>query len=594
MKTKLITICILTCVLFCSTSAFARRVYVKLASDATAWSHITEDNDHKIITIPGGSTDFTQHVLIQLQQFDEVWVAKGVYTNTGKLTLYNDENLGLVYGNITLYGGFAGTETNPSQRALFDKDENGLIEPWEFVNETNFRGAGNSSANASNFQMIHLGQNSVLDGVTISDNYYTATNVASGGVIATSATIRKCIVRDLTTAFPGNTTFGGGFYVTGGHVESCLFETCAAIAGNDESDLYCYGGALNAYGFQDNQPGTPTGSIRNSVIRNCRAGKGNNRGRGGAIFGKNGLIIENCVMYNNIATLHGGAFFFHNNGDANKHVNRLINCTVVNNCSMDANSRSACFADCDYAEFYNCVFWGNPNTDYPQTADAYVNTFRLRANNASVTAYPFIDGFAFNGTIQNSNANKNAGLNPITLNTPIVGGFDAAAGGVDPKFTNPTPFQGLALNAADLSDIRKANFTLQAGSPLIDAGVNAPTNQTTGYDVASLPASFSGTDIRGAVRNIGAKFDIGAYEFGAQTGVPGLNKTSYRMYANNSILTVSNLDAPASINIYAANGVLISSVKTSASSVNLPLQNKGFYIVILNINNNSYSQKIIN
>ena len=112
--------------LLCSANAFARRVYVRLASDATAWSHVTTDFDNVLVTLPEGSTDFAKDALIYLRPGDEVWVAKGVYENSATVTLLNDENAGLQYGNIQLYGGFAGTETDVNQRAVTDKDGNGL------------------------------------------------------------------------------------------------------------------------------------------------------------------------------------------------------------------------------------------------------------------------------------------------------------------------------------------------------------------------------------------------------------------------------------------------------------------------------------
>lgn len=571
----------------------ARQVYVKLNGDMLAWQHVTEDANTLIITLPENSSDFIENVLLQLQSFDEVWVAKGIYLNSNKLTLRNDENTGLRYGNISIYGGFEGTETSPDQRILHDKDGNGIVEPWEFLHETNFRGAGNSADHASSFQLIHLDSNSILDGVTISDNYHTASRDASGGTVGTSGTIRNCIIRDVTTAFGGGTIYGGGLYVAGGTVDACLFETCASIVGDDTSENFCYGGAIQAYGIGDNTAGTPTGSIKNSVIRNCKAGQGANKGRGGAIFGKGGLIVENCVMYNNAATLNGGAFYFHNNGDANKHVNRIIGCTVVNNCSLDAGSQAACFAECDYAEFYNSVFWGNSASDYPQSAADYNNTVRFRNNNTSVTAYPFIDGFAYNGTIRNEDANKNASFNPILLTNPIVGGYDVEAGGVDPKFSNPSPFQGLALNAADLADIRIANFTLLEGSPLIDAGVNAPTNKNNGYDIASLAASFLEKDIIGNNRNQKEKFDIGAYQYGSQSGVNTLENTKYTLYVNNGCLSVLGLDAPATVNVYSVNGVLLYRTISNTTEVEIPLDHKGLYVVSLHINNTNYNKKVI-
>jgi len=47
-----------------------------------------------------------------------------------------DSNFSYPVGRDFVQGGFAGNETNIEQRAKFDKDGNGKIEAWEFINET--------------------------------------------------------------------------------------------------------------------------------------------------------------------------------------------------------------------------------------------------------------------------------------------------------------------------------------------------------------------------------------------------------------------------------------------------------------------------
>ena len=261
MKQSTIIPGVLLCATLFSTQAADRRVYVKLYADNTAWTHVTADDNQVIITLPEGSTDFATHVLPQLQAGDEVWVAKGVYENTAALTLMNNEEKGWAWGNITLYGGFAGAEDEVNQRVVTDKDGNGLAEPWELANETNFKGKGNNAENASGFQLIHLGTGTVMDGVTLSDNYYKA-NQAAGGVVEKGALLRNSILRDLTAEGTG-TVNGGGLYVTAGGSESCLFENCEATGSNTS-----FGGALLIYGMADNVSDTPSGYMCNSVIFN--------------------------------------------------------------------------------------------------------------------------------------------------------------------------------------------------------------------------------------------------------------------------------------------------------------------------------------
>ena len=103
MRTKLITL-VLAGMTFIATDSFARKVYVKLGTDTQAWSNVVEDNDNVVITLPSGSSDFVLNVIDQLQEGDEVWVAKGVYENSATMILNADNNR----TDVTLYGGFIG------------------------------------------------------------------------------------------------------------------------------------------------------------------------------------------------------------------------------------------------------------------------------------------------------------------------------------------------------------------------------------------------------------------------------------------------------------------------------------------------------
>ena len=57
---------------------------------------------------------------------DNVFVKAGIYSFSAALWT-NDRNF---------YGGFAGTEALPSDRQKSDLDNNGIVEPWEFSNQT--------------------------------------------------------------------------------------------------------------------------------------------------------------------------------------------------------------------------------------------------------------------------------------------------------------------------------------------------------------------------------------------------------------------------------------------------------------------------
>lgn len=570
MKKLFFTFILFVVIASLTTTTKARNVYVKLYADEFAWSDIQQDPDNVVIILPEGSTDFVGDVLPQLLPDDVVWVAKGEYINSSKLTLQSKD--GLNYGNIKIYGGFMGDETLAIERAKEDLDGNGFVESWEFSNETNFKGVGNVQANATNWQLIQIDNNSFIDGITLSDHYFNG-NQAAGGVVELSATIKNCIIRDVTAEGSG-TVNGGGLYVTGGQVESCLFESCVATGSGTS-----FGGGLLIFGIKDNTAGEPTGYIKNSMIRNCASTTSGNTARAGGVFGKGGVTIENCVIYNNYAKSNGGAFYFHNNGDGNKHVNRVIGTTIANNQS-DANPL---FPECYFLEIYNTISWGNARND-----NTYVNAFRQKSGNSSSTAYPYMDGFAYHGTMQDYQ-NKNSSMTPIIVTGAIN---DSSEDSNNPSFVRPTTFHGIATTNEKLDEIRKANWFILKDSPLINAGVDSPTNQLGGYDQASLLITFSSNDINGTQRN---NTDIGAYEYekGIYSSLERESTAEYKIHVIDNKIMIKNLTEQAEVSLYSINGVKLFNTVSSQEYISIPISNKGVYIVLISENNQKVTKKII-
>ena len=501
MRTKLITL-VLAGMTFIATDSFARKVYVKLGTDTQAWSNVVEDNDNVVITLPSGSSDFVLNVIDQLQEGDEVWVAKGVYENSATMILNADNNR----TDVTLYGGFIGTETSIEQRVKSDVDGNGIVEPWEFTNVTNFKGKGSADDASSTFVMLSMQSGTTVDGVTISDNYYTG-QTASGGSIGGSGTVRNTIFRNLVTEnkTDGKNITGGGIYISGGHVDGCLIESCAAIQTANNGGQNQGGGVL-IYGVSDNNCGirTPSGYLKNSIIRNCKS-EGGSKPMGAAIFYKNGAIVENCVIANNASTRGAngtkdgqGVIQGHTKGDATYEVNRFINCTIVNNVA----DIYTIFFEAACTEVYNCICWGNTTggKDYPTQDSDYNNNIRWAAeSNVKSGTYPYVESFAYNSAGIYNIASVQNTYSPILLSFPLVEGTSETEG-ENPEFVNPTIYPGLAITDEDMDNIRKANWSLKEGSPLINAGVNTPNNMGEFVANATLPASLPEMDLLGKVR----------------------------------------------------------------------------------------------
>ncbi len=593
MRTKLITL-VLAGMTFIATDSFARKVYVKLGTDTQAWSNVVEDKDNVVITLPSGSSDFVLNVIDQLQEGDEVWVAKGVYENSATMILNADNNR----TDVTLYGGFIGTETSIEQRVKSDVDGNGIVEPWEFTNVTNFKGKGSADDASSTFVMLSMQSGTTVDGVTISDNYYTG-QTASGGSIGGSGTVRNTIFRNLVTEnkTDGKNITGGGIYISGGHVDGCLIESCAAIQTANNGGQNQGGGVL-IYGVSDNNCGirTPSGYLKNSIIRNCKS-EGGSKPMGAAIFYKNGAIVENCVIANNASTRGAngtkdgqGVIQGHTKGDATYEVNRFINCTIVNNVA----DIYTIFFEAACTEVYNCICWGNTTggKDYPTQDSDYNNNIRWAAeSNVKSGTYPYVESFAYNSAGIYNIASVQNTYSPILLSFPLVEGTSETEG-ENPEFVNPTIYPGLAITDEDMDNIRKANWSLKEGSPLINAGVNTPNNMGEFVANATLPASLPEMDLLGKVR-VG-NFDLGAYEFGAVSGIrKSTIDTTCRIFSNEGALQILGLNDVAIVQIYALDGALVYNATIDTENVVLPMSLKGCYVVKVQDVNGVYGQKVI-
>jgi hypothetical protein len=127
------------------------------------------------------------------------------------------------------------------------------------------------------------------------------------------------------------------------------------------------------------------------------------------------------------------------------------------------------------------LVWGNRGyggirADYGAfNSKIYNNTSYANTGNG------ILIGSGSNGTeIMNNLTFNNAIANLSNGGTATVSQFNLT--GIDPKFVNPSAL----------------DFSLQAGSPAIDAGAVLPTITS---------------DILGAPRPVGPRFDIGAFEY---------------------------------------------------------------------------------
>jgi hypothetical protein len=210
-----------------------------------------------------------------------IWIAKGTYSPNAPLSMKN---------NIAIYGGFAGTESQLSERNFI-------------LNRTIISG-GNARLVFSNSS---LNETAVLDGCTIS-NGYSGYDYESGGMANFGAhvTIRNCV-------FSNNIAenYGAAMMNSRSHpnISNCVF------TGNEAKN--------NSGGALYNDHSSP-------IINNCVFTGNKSIALGGAIHTVSvstsryaDPVINNCVFVGNYAGDNGGAMSFY------KYSRPVITNTIV-------------------------------------------------------------------------------------------------------------------------------------------------------------------------------------------------------------------------------------------------------------------------
>ena len=274
----------------------------------------------------------------------------------------------------------------------------------------------------------------LFDGLTLQNAEYSSSGSAL--YVRGNMTVNNCIIRNCHSM-----SSGGAIYVDDitserpATISNCLFELCLADGG---------GGAVYNKGAL----------IDNCIFRGCE-------GVYATIYNKSG-IIQNCVFYNNAAA-EGS---WPNSGGVYNPGGKIINCTFANNWG---SQYAGIHSD---NEVYNSVMWGNKSED----------GFADPAN--------YIAGSPSSHNIADQGFNASPFLS-LTLNAD-----NSADDG--PHFVAPTSFVGLPKTPAQIAEMQSADWSLEAGSFLIDKGLAA---KAPAYDLA------------GVARPKGAGVDVGAYEY---------------------------------------------------------------------------------
>lgn len=327
---------------------------------------------------------------------DEIWVAKGTYYPTRLTDIENVRSKTFkLRDGVHLYGGFAENEAEISERVTSDKDNNGIIEAWEFVNETILSGdidhtdgkEGNSYCVVT--CLYEFKRETVFDGFTVTEggvnNRSKSVVISSseqgcgGGIYAYGKiTVSRCVVTK------NSAKYGSGIYNDAGTVEQCLvFDNDYSV--DNREGVITNGVFGNGGGIYNDK-----GIVKNCIIKrnalSCYANSySNGAAMGGGIYNYAG-IVANCCVYNNYADASGKTFSrcggVYNYGyvsSGKTYTATLYNSTIVNNRGGYSENN---LTNSDNTLTYNTI--------YEQFVDNFVNydgnDFRLKSTSEYIDA----------------------------------------------------------------------------------------------------------------------------------------------------------------------------------------------------------------
>jgi len=340
---------------------------------------------------------------------DVFWVAAGKYrpSDSNRIVSF------ALKSGVSLYGGFAGNETELHQRD-WSANITVLTGDLDFNDTTDANGVTltaddiNSNGNGNSYSVllaVNVSNAAVLDGFVITGGNADGNSEPlnqGGGMYAVNS---SAVIRN--SSFIGNfaDSRGGGIFgsISGSRVTNCYFSGNTSGRGGGMHLVDSDEMVLEDCTFSDNLGLYRAGglSLRNSDVRvssstfsGNRAFDGMSWGDGGGLFTElSSPVLTNCTFSGNRAYYGGGMY---NDGQAAK----VINCTFSGN-AADVGSGLRVYNGTP--EVKNCIFWndGGGNEIVENSAVAVVTRSVVRggfpSGSSIITADPKLGPLADNG-----------------------------------------------------------------------------------------------------------------------------------------------------------------------------------------------------
>ena len=251
----------------------------------------------------------------------EVWVAEGTYYGM------NGESAFTMVDGVNVYGGFAGTETELSQRDINNhptvldgqNSRRVLYQPVSFDDQTVWDGFTIQNGNVSNF----------------SGNSYN--NYGGGAFIRNKGVLRNCRIIN-NAAYCGGGVYGSASssYNSGAALEACTISH--NTSSNSGAGVYAYYTRLSR----------------------CEVSYNTSSSNGAGVYVQYASVdrdvISNCLIANNTSNSSSGAGIYMSSKT------KIQSSTIVNNKNKNTYSGAGVYAYYD-APIENCIVWGNRNNN---------------------------------------------------------------------------------------------------------------------------------------------------------------------------------------------------------------------------------------